>query len=130
MFLPFGMEYAPMSILNSILGQVGQHVDVANMAEKLGVDPAMAEKAIAALGQAHQMDGDTIEIASARTGLDAGILGQIVQQIGGEGSLGEFARMLKEHPQASGILGFLDRDGDGNPLNDIADMAKGLFGKG
>jgi hypothetical protein len=130
MFLPFGMEYAPMSILNSILGQVGQHVDVANMAEKLGVDPAMAEKAIAALGQAHQMDGDTIEIASARTGLDAGILGQIVQQIGGEGSLGEFARMLKEHPQASGIFGFLDRDGDGNPLNDIADMAKGLFGKG
>ena len=93
-----------MSILNSILGQIGQHVDVANMAEKLGIDPAMAEKAIAALGQAHQMEGDTIEVASAKTGLDSGILGQIVEQIGGEGSLGEFARMLKDHPQASGCI--------------------------
>lgn len=119
-----------MSILNSILGQVGQHVDVANMAEKLGLDPAMAEKAIAALGQAHQMEGDTIEVASAKTGLDAGMLGQIVEQIGGEGSLGEFAKTLMDHPQASGILGMLDRDGDGNPLNDISGIAKGLFGKG
>jgi hypothetical protein len=119
-----------MSILNNILGQIGQHVDVVNMAEKLGIDSAMAEKAIAALGQAHQMDGDTIEVASAKTGLDTGILGQIVEQIGGEGSLGEFARTLKDHPQASGILGMLDRDGDGNPLNDISGIAKGLFGKG
>jgi hypothetical protein len=119
-----------MSILNSILGQIGQHVDVANMAEKLGIDPATAEKAIAALGQAHQMEGDTVEVASARTGLDTGILAQIVEQIGGEGSLGEFARTLKDHPQASGIFAILDRDGDGNPLNDIADMAKGLFRKG
>jgi hypothetical protein len=104
MFQLFGREHAPMSILNSILGQIGQHVDVANMAEKLGIDPAMAEKAIAALGQAHQMEGDTIEVASAKTGLDTGILGQ--------------------------ILGMLDRDGDGNPLNDISGIAKGLFGKG
>jgi hypothetical protein len=116
-----------MSVLDSILGQVGQHVDVANMAQKLGIDPALAEKAIAALGQAHQEPGDTIAGAAAKTGLDAGVLGQIVQQIGGEGSLGEFARMLTEHPQAAGILGMLDRDGDGNPLDDIAGIAKGLF---
>ena len=42
-----------MGIFDSILGQVSEHVDVANMASKLGIDPAMAEKAIAALGQAH-----------------------------------------------------------------------------
>jgi hypothetical protein len=26
------------------------------------------------------------------------------------------------------ITGFADKDGDGNPLNDLAGMAKGLFG--
>ncbi len=118
-----------MSILDSIFGQIGQHVDVGNMAEKLGIDPALAEKAIAALGQSHQEPGDTIEGAAAKTGLDTGVLAQIVEQIGGEGSLGQFAQTLKDHPQASGLLGMLDRDGDGNPLNDLTGMAKGLFGK-
>lgn len=118
-----------MSLLNSIFDQFGQNIDVTNMAQKLGIDPALAEKAIAALGVAHEQEGDTIAGAAAKTGLDGGILGQIVEQIGGEGSLGEFARTLKDHPQASGILGMLDRDGDGNPLNDIAGIAKGLFGK-
>lgn len=118
-----------MSILDGIFGQLGRQVDVANMAEKLGIAPAMAEKAITALGVAHQQEGDTIAGAAAKTGLDAGVLGKIVEQIGGEGSLGEFARALKDHPQASGLLGMLDRDGDGNPLDDLADMAKGLFGK-
>jgi hypothetical protein len=63
-----------------------------------------------------------------QTGLDTGVLSQIVSHIGGEGSLGEFARLLHEHPQAESLLGLLDRDGDGNPINDIAGMAKGLFG--
>ena len=118
-----------MSILNSIFSQFGQNVDVGNMAEKLGIDPSLAEKAIAALGQSHQEPGDTIAGAAAKTGLDNGVLSQIIEQIGGEGSLGEFARALKDNPQASGLLGMLDRDGDGNPIDDITDMAKGLFGK-
>ena len=118
-----------MGIFDSILGQVSEHVDVANMASKLGIDPAMAEKAIAALGQAHHEPSDTVAGAAAKTGLDAGVLSQIVAQIGVEGSLGQFAQMLKDNPQASGILGSLDKDGDGNPLNDLAGIAKGLFGK-
>lgn len=118
-----------MSLLDGILGQIGGNVDVANLAAKVGLDPSVAEKAIAALGQAHQEPGNTIESAASKTGLDSGVLGQIVQQIGGEGSLGAFASLLKDNPQAFGLLGMLDRDGDGNPLNDIAGMAKGLFGK-
>lgn len=118
-----------MSILNSIFSQFGQNVDVGNLAEKLGIDQSVAEKAIAALGQSHQEPGDTVASAAAKTGLDSGILTQIVEQIGGEGSLGEFSRILKDNPQASGLLGMLDRDGDGNPLNDIAGIAKGLFSK-
>ena len=118
-----------MGLLDSILGQVGSPADVANLAAKVGIDPAMAEKAFAALGVAHHEPGDTVAGAAAKTGLDAGTLSQIVEQIGGEGSLGRFADMLKDHPQAAGVLGKLDRDGDGNPLDDIADMARGLFGK-
>ena len=106
-----------MSLLDGILKNIGGAPDdVANLANKVGIDPAMAEKAIAALGQTHQMEGDTVELASEKTGLDAGVLNQIVEQIGGEGSLSSFASML-------------DRDGDGNPLNDIANMASGFFGK-
>lgn len=117
-----------MSMLDGLLGQLSANVDVANLATKVGLDPAMAEKAIAALGQAHQAPGDTVETAAAQTGIDSGILSQIVGHIGGDGSLGQFANMLKDHPQASSLLGLLDKDGDGNPLNDLGGIAKGLFG--
>ena len=106
-----------MGLLDGILKNIsGAPDDVVNLAEKVGIDPSMAEKAIAALGQAHQQPGDTIDLAAQKTGLDTGTLNQIRDAIGGEGSLANFASIL-------------DRDGDGNPLNDIADMAKGLFGK-
>ncbi|RKF21921.1 hypothetical protein D6851_07880 [Altericroceibacterium spongiae] len=106
-----------MSIFDSLLGGgAGDNPTVANMAEKLGIDPALAEKAIAALAKAHQAPGDTVETAAGETGLSTTIIRQIMEQIGGEGSLTEFANML-------------DRDGDGNPLNDVADLAKGFFGK-
>ena len=49
--------------------------------------------------------------------------------IGGEGSLTAFSSMLENHPQAKGLLDMLDRDGDGNPLNDLGNLAKGLFGR-
>ncbi len=118
-----------MGIFDSIMGQVGQHADVGNLASKLGISPDMAEKAIAALGQSHEEPGDTVEAAAAKTGLDKGVLNQIVDQIGGAGSLGQYAQMIKDSPMASGLLGSLDKDGDGNPLNDLAGMASGLFGK-
>jgi hypothetical protein len=105
-----------MSILDGILKNIGGAPDdVANLAAKVGIDPAMAEKAISALGMTHQMDGDTVSLAAEKTGLSPDILNQIVGAIGGEGSLGNFASMI-------------DRDGDGNPINDVLGMAKGLFG--
>ena len=118
-----------MGIFDSILGQLGEHADVGNMATKLGLSPDMAEKAIAALGQSHGEPGDTIAGAAAKTGLDTGMLSKIVEQIGGEGSLGQYAQMLQDNPMAKSALGMLDRDGDGNPLNDLAGLASGLFGK-
>lgn len=107
-----------MSILDGILKNIGGAPDdVVNLAKQVGLDPAMVEKAIATLGQTHQLDGDTVTLAAEKTGLSPDILNQVVAAIGGEGSLTHFASML-------------DRDGDGNPINDIMDMAKGLFGGG
>jgi hypothetical protein len=106
-----------MSILDGILKNIGGAPDdVVNLATKLGIDPAMAEQAIAALGKTHTMDGDTVTLAAEKTGISPDILNQVVTAIGGEGSLANFASIL-------------DRDKDGNPIDDIMDMAKGLFGK-
>ncbi len=118
-----------MSLFDSILGQVASNVDVKNLAAKVGIDPDQAESAIAALAAGHQSKGDTIETAAANTGLDASKLQEIVGHIGGEGALASFASMLGQSPDAlQKVAGFLDKDGDGNPINDIAGMAKGLFG--
>ncbi len=105
-----------MSIFDQILGAAHNHPTVKNMADKMGIDPATAERAIAALTEGHQAQGDTLEVAAEKSGLDTGILSQVMQHVGGEGSLGGFMQML-------------DKDHDGNPLNEIADMASGLFGK-
>jgi ATP phosphoribosyltransferase regulatory subunit HisZ len=105
-----------MSILDGILKNIGGAPDdVVNLAAKIGIDPAMAEQAIAALGKTHQLDGDTVTLAAEKTSLSPDILNQIVAAVGGEGSLSNFASIL-------------DRDGDGNPVDDIMDMAKGLLG--
>ena len=65
---------------------------------------------------------------AATTGLPLDKLQEIIGQIGGEGSLGRFAQMVQQDGGA-GILGALDRDGDGNPLNDLGGIAGSLFGK-
>lgn len=119
-----------MSLLDGILQNVaGAPDDVTNLAQKVGIPPAMAEMAIAALAKAHPMQGDTVQLASAQTGLESSVLTAIVEHIGGEGSLSEFSRMIQDHPEAASIFKMLDQDGDGNPVNDIAGMASNLFGK-
>ena len=103
-----------MALFDQLLGAAQNHPTVKNMADKLGIDPAQAEQAIAALGEAHHQPGDTVAQAADKTGLDAGVLQQIVEQIGGEGSLERFSQIL-------------DQDGDGNPFDDIAGFASKLF---
>ncbi|WP_260922626.1 hypothetical protein [Novosphingobium sp. 9] len=116
-----------MGMFDSILGQVSEHADVENLAAKLGIDPAMAEKAIAALGIAHQQPGDTAELAAQKTGLDLGTIQSLIGHIGGEGSLSEFAGQIASDP--SKIASMFDKDGDGSAMDDITDMAKGFFGR-
>lgn len=119
-----------MSLLDGILGKVADNVDIKNLAEKVGLDPSQVEGAVASLAKAHTEDGDTVTLAADKTGIDAGKLTQIVEQIGGEGSLARFNEILAADDGLIGkIKGFADRDGDGNPLNDLANFASGLFCK-
>ncbi|MCW3848737.1 hypothetical protein OF829_15985 [Sphingomonas sp. LB-2] len=105
-----------MGILDGILGQVTGNADVANLAAKVGLSPEHVESAVAALAKFHPMQGDTAEGAAAHTGLPLDKIQELIGHIGGEGALAKYA-------------GMLDADGDGNPLDDVAGMAAGLFGK-
>ncbi|MEL6488018.1 MAG: hypothetical protein AAFQ13_12845 [Pseudomonadota bacterium] len=120
-----------MDILDGIMKQVSGSPDtVASLAEKVGIDPALAAKAVAALGQSHGEEGDTVELAAQKTGLDTSALSGIVSQLGGEGALGSIAEGLQgQEGGLAGVMSMLDADGDGSPLDDIADMASGFFGK-
>ena len=120
-----------MSMLDSVLKQVSGSPDtVASLAEQVGLDSSMVEKAVAALGQSHPESGDTVELASQKTGIEIGALGGIVSQLGGENALGELSGLMDGNIEMADIAKLLDRDGDGNPLDDVLGMAKGLFGKG
>jgi protein-disulfide isomerase-like protein with CxxC motif len=93
-----------MSLLDSILGQVSETATVQNLAAKVGLTPEQVEGAVAALGQAHTQEGDTVQTASEATGLPTDKLNEIVQHIGGEGSLGQFASLLQGEGGISGVL--------------------------
>ncbi|WBO22462.1 hypothetical protein [Sphingomonas abietis] len=105
-----------MGLLDGLLGQVTGHVDIQNLAAKVGLSPDQVEQAVHALGVAHPQPGDTVETAAAQTGLSPDVLQQIVGHIGGEGSLAEFSNLLHSD-QGSDILGKL------------GGFASGLFGK-
>jgi hypothetical protein len=105
-----------MSILDGILGQVTGNADLTNLAAKVGLSPEHVESAVQALAKYHPMQGDTAEGAASATGLPLDKIQELIGHIGGEGALAKFA-------------GSLDKDGDGNPINDIMGMASGFLGK-
>ena len=92
-----------MSILNGLLGQVADNATVQNLAAKVGLSEEQVEQAVAALGQAHTSQGDTVTTAAEQTGLPQDKLQEIVGHIGGEGALGQFASLLQQ--DSGGVLG-------------------------
>ena len=105
-----------MGLLDGILGQLGGVDQIGKLAGQFGISEEQVQTAMAALGQAHAEPGDTVVSAAAATGLSADTLRGLLGQIGGEGALDK-------------ISGMIDRDGDGNPVNDIMGMAGKLFGR-
>jgi hypothetical protein len=109
----FAMRRRIMGLLDGLLGQVAGNVDIANLAEKVGLPHDQVEQAVAALAHAHPQPGDTVSQASQTTGLSTDVLQQIVGHIGGEGSLGQFASLIESQGGLSALGG----------------LASGLFGK-
>lgn len=103
-----------MGMLDGLLGQISDQVDVENLAKKLGLDPEQVTKAVSALAQAHFQQGDTATLAAENTGLSVDTIKQVIEHIGGEGSIERYAQMLKDD---QGLLG------------QAGNLAAGLFGK-
>jgi hypothetical protein len=102
-----------MSGLDGIIGQIEQ------LAVQAGLPVEQVKSAAQAIA-GRIAGGDTSVSALAETaaqyGLPAEKLEALLAQAGGpEALLGK-------------LSGFLDRDGDGNPLNELGSLAKGLFG--
>lgn len=106
-----------MSMLDGLLGQLGNNSTVAGIAAKVGLSPEQVEMAVQALGQQHSMPGDTVQGAADQTGLPQDQLSQIMGHLGGEGGLGSLAGMM-------GGGGGGGEDGGG-----LGGMLGGLFGK-
>jgi hypothetical protein len=118
-----------MSLFDSLLGQLGPNVDVGSIAQNFGIDPATAQTALAALGQAHTDPGDTVEGAAASTGLDPALLSGIAQHIGGEGALGQLAQGIANNPQLiQSVLGQFGQHGETGQAGGLGGLLGGLGG--
>ena len=148
MRLLFGASHI-MGLFDGIAGSLETQAAEA-IAAKMGIDPALAATAIGALTKNHPIPGDTVQQSAEQTGISPDVLSQILGHVGGEGGLGALVGALGgaagqggAPAQAEGGLGgilaglggmsgvasMLDRDGDGNPLNDLAGMAGSFLGK-
>lgn len=135
-----------MGMLDELLAQAGGQIDIAGLAGKAGLDPAMVQGALAQLlpqiADPAVNNAQAVADVAGKTGLDAGalagLLPQLLQQVQGAGGPGTggggpldqlLAELGSQAGGAGGLLGqvagMLDRDGDGNPIDDIM----GMFGK-
>ncbi|MEE9434167.1 MAG: hypothetical protein V3V15_08015 [Sphingorhabdus sp.] len=102
-----------MSILDSLLGNVD------GIAEKLGVPADKAQSIVSSLSEKLSGDGDKTQAIKDLADEHGVSVDGLKDMLGGEGEGGLMDK----------ITGFLDKDGDGSIVDDLGDMAKGLFGK-
>ncbi len=110
-----------MSLLDGLLGNLGNLSKLGGMAEKLGLPADKVQGLVDSVQSKMAAGGDqmtALKDAAAEHGLSLESLQGLL------GNPGESLAGLKDS-----VIGALDKDGDGNPLNDLAGMAKGLFGK-
>jgi hypothetical protein len=99
-----------MGILDGLMG------NIEGVAEKLGLPADKAGSLMTSLQETLSGGGDKMQAVQDLAEQHGVSVDKIKEMLGGEDSwLGKAS-------------GFLDKDGDGNPLNDLAGMAKGLFG--
>lgn len=126
-----------MSIFESLMGQGGS-IDLAAIAQQVGLSPEQVKTGgESILGK---LAGGGVDAhaaaagASAETGIDLSklqaLLPVLAQQLGAADTAGLAEKLGLTGDGVMGKIGhMLDRDGDGNPLDDLAGMAGGLFGR-
>ncbi|MEM8696666.1 MAG: hypothetical protein AAGE05_11655 [Pseudomonadota bacterium] len=124
-----------MGILDGILSQAGNNLNLEDLASRVGLSTDQLQMgADSILGQlAGDGTNDPQEAAAeaaSQTGLPLDRLEQLLPQLTAQLGIGDAAG---EGGALDGLLeqakSFLDQDGDGNPLDDVADMARGLFNR-
>lgn len=92
---------------------------LAAITERLGLAPEQMQALMAEIGgkiAAGETDIAALATTAAEHGVSADKLQELFAQFGGpEAILGQIGSLF-------------DRDGDGNPLNELSRLAKGLFG--
>lgn len=126
-----------MALLDNILNMMPDNVNLDSLSEKLGMTAEELKSSGEVLFTKLQDDSvdkmTAIKEAAAESGVDAeklqGLLPAMAEKAGLDGEGGLMDKLTGEEGLLGKMGGFLDRDGDGNPLNDITDMAKGFFKK-
>ena len=118
-----------MGLLDNLLGQNG-NIDLGALGQQVGLDPDQVRSGMEAMLSrigGGQTGEQAAEGAAAETGLSLESLQALLPALSahlGEGGVeGLMARLTGE----GGLLSGFDRDGDGNPINDLTGMARGLF---
>ncbi|WP_321324602.1 hypothetical protein [uncultured Parasphingorhabdus sp.] len=126
-----------MSMLDKVMAMLPENFSIEEIAEKAGMSADEAKKGGEALF-AKLRDGSTdnmtaIKEAAAEAGVDPeklkGLLPAMAEKAGLDGEGGLMDKLSGDDGLLGKVSGFLDRDGDGNPINDLTDMAKGFFRK-
>ncbi|MEO9635050.1 MAG: hypothetical protein ABJF89_09085 [Parasphingorhabdus sp.] len=126
-----------MSMLEKVMDMLPENFSIDEIAEKAGMTADEAKKGGEALF-AKLSDGSTdkmtaVKEAAAEAGIDAdklqGLLPALAEKAGLDGEGGLMDKLTGDEGLLGKVSGFLDRDGDGNPINDITNMAKGFFKK-
>lgn len=123
--------------IQDIITQLGGADGLKDLGAKFGLSPEQtAQAAQGLLEQATAGGADPAQIAQAaaqKTGIDMGALqGMLPGLMGMMGGAGGMAEQLSKQLSAGplgGVLSMIDKDEDGNVVEDIIDMAGGLFGK-
>ncbi len=105
-----------MSMFDDLMGNLG---GLEAIAGKIGLEPAQMQALMTEIG-GKIASGETNVAALATTAAEHGVSADKLQELMGQFG-GPEAIMGK-------LGGMFDRDGDGNPLNELGGLAKGLFG--
>jgi len=103
-----------------------------DIAARVGIPPEQIQSVTESLGARIQGGAGQTEALAATAsehGLSLEKLQGVLAGLGGTGALERIGIDPAKGDILGQVTGFLDKDGDGNAIDDLTDMAKGFFGR-